>query len=312
MSNMMSLRENDSLGMLGFGNEMNLSRRESSIRKDSYQMNKLGQNRQSLDLFSIQKTLREVEIPTSPIAEMRKQISVGDFGKKTIENHFELIKIGSHEDECINLYEESPFKLPKTGSARAKIREKGPSESKPRKTFREKTGANKGILDFLKTRESGPKRREKKQNEMRTSLEELKEITKKQRPKLNPKLKDKLRINKKPKLKKAKTEQVETPRTGKRSEPERAGNRKPHEARHKVVKARKSAKLKSSLKKSFKKKGGARNTGKGNPRRPKPEEERICVEDKTENPNIGKKGLLDRRGIRESLKHIIEKEGTKK
>lgn len=306
LSNMMSLRENDSMGILGFPNEMNLSRRESSIRRDSYQMNRLGQNRHSMDLFLFQQSPHET-LP-APGLGMNKQMSVGDFGKKDIDSEFEIVKNGLHEKDCVNLYGQNKLRVHKADSAR--IGEKRPVQLTPRKTHRDQPGAAKEVLDYLKAKEARKRPKEHAKKALKTSLEGLKEITKLQRPKLNPKLKHKPRFPKNAKLKRIRAELGDKAGKAERLEnSESIGSKRTQETRTKTSKtgkSRKNATLKASLKKSFKKKGGAKQAGRLGARRAKAEANRVCPDKK---PKTAKKGLLERRGIRESLKHIIEHEG---
>jgi hypothetical protein len=235
-SNMMSLRENDSMGMLGFGQDTSLSRRETSNRKDSYQLNKFGENRQSLDLFSIKKKIHEIRSEKNLLSEMKKQISIGNFEKKKkVENlePLDFLALEEGKEEHINIYQPGSLdlkELERFSSSQEQINQnhikaiqldqKGTErksnkvyevqflDNKTRKTFKEGMKKMPVIGNFFqKNKIQGEQNKnyqvspEKEKNSLSDSLKELKQITSKQKQNPLPKLKDKLRNSKKTKKK---------------------------------------------------------------------------------------------------------------
>lgn len=284
-SNMMSIRENDSMGGLVFGNEMNLSRRESSIRKDSYQMNKFGENRQSLDLFSIKKKIHEIRSERDLFGEMKKQSSIGNFNKKNRTEHIHL-----EVERDINLYapESADFDMARVSSsfnqvnqnhfrdiqldsAAKQVGEDASSKIKPlvfldseaRKTHKDKNFKSPVIMNFFDKNDAnliqGPGEKSSlKDSALNESLKHLKEITSKQKKNPTPRLKDKLRHSKKTKKKinKMHFDNQEIQKEMKRFELETTGSKMVYESRPKVRMSAKGGNVASKqeqFKRSFKK-----------------------------------------------------------
>ena len=328
-SNMMSIRENDSIGLLGFGNDANNSRRETSIRKDSYQMNKLGQNRQSLDLFTIQKKMHEIKSEKDLLSEMRKQISMGNFDKKNHDMNLEsidMVHIRESESGFVNLYQPGSFDLNdfvrcasndqinQEDIKKIELSKKKDSKGErafemevPRKTFKIKPQTGKEEFFALKNSEEKKKgKKESLEEEMRDSLRELKEISTKQKKLPLPKLKDKLRHSKKTKKKKAaQFDNKEIRKEMKKFELETSGKKIVYESKSKVSKLQRVAKAENQTPtKAFSKKErfGRQGTGKGLTRR----QEVIREEDEKEFEKKMDEELLNKQDIRKSLKHIID------
>jgi hypothetical protein len=313
-SNMMSIRGDDSMGIMGFG-DLNLSRRETSNRKDSYQMNKLGQNRQSFDLFSIKKQLHTIGSERELIGELKKQISVGEFGKNEMIRSREMGKEGLGSGECVNIYnkgvKEDLFEKKKYDGKIEQI--------EPRKTYRNKGSKMdfNNIFEEMKEEKERTKHMSPLKNEMvlKNSSDRLREITKKQKQVVVPKLKDKLRHSKKSKKKVKKLAQFDNKeiRKGmKKFELVTNGKKIVYEGKPKASnpklnnpeKQTSQISKKALFKKSFKKRGSYRNTGKGGKRNIKGSV--INVEDEREFNEKLQSEMLSKPQLRESLKHIIE------
>jgi hypothetical protein len=331
-SNMMSIRENDSMGMLGFG-DLNLSRRETSNRKDSYQMNKLGQNRQSFDLFSIKKKLHTIGSEKELKGELKKQISVGDFGKKNMMKDQEIIRESINHNDCFNIYHANTEKNgnAETRKVNTEKKLKMIDNMEPRKTFRNKTknkNLNNVFEDILIESESFRKKKNisplNVDIDLKSSSDKLKEITKNQKTSIIPKLKDKLRFSKKSKKKMKKQTQFdnkEIRREMKKFELETNGEKIVYNGKPKINDGPKREnsnskvkpimkKKKKILSKSFKKKGSFRNTGKLLQKEKK--NEVIKMEDELEFDEKLKSELLNKRNLRESLKNIIDQDSKKR